>query len=212
MVQRTPMGICFAVALACCARAQAAFIPITLVPEPDILSGFIDVTYDAATDAFLARGFSQTYNPGGEGQDTNIVGSQLFEIRATIDESGTLLPGGTLVIEGSVLGFSGPFLLTADLTDFGFADNGGEILEFLMEITGGELEADYGGVGAVAGVIMDMGGNGYVDFTQSFDNLIGGQAGTGAGISDTAPIPGPSALAVLLAGCAFASRRRRRMR
>lgn len=211
MVQRTPMGICFAVALAWCARAQAAFIPVTLVPEPDILSGFIDVTYDAATDAFLARGFSQSYNPGGEGQDTNIVGSQLFEIRATIDESGTLLPGGTLVIEGSVLG-SGPSLLTADLTDFGFADNGGEILEFLMEITGGELEADYGGVGAVAGVIMDMGGNGYVDFTQSFDNLIGGQAGTGAGISDTAPIPGPSALAVLLAGCAFASRRRRRMR
>ena len=53
-VHRFRIGLGAVCALACCGAGRAAFIPVTLLPEPDILAGFIDVTYDAGSLSFSA--------------------------------------------------------------------------------------------------------------------------------------------------------------
>ncbi|MHC4218561.1 MAG: hypothetical protein ACYSU7_08925 [Planctomycetota bacterium] len=176
--------------------ADANFLDLELRDAPDILSGFIDVTYDADSDQLIAQGFALSLDDG-LGPADNITGGT-FEIAATIDEIGAAF-AGTLDIGGEVTGF-GPSLLQADLIDFGFDPVGGVLLELLFTVTGGDLAQAYGGIGGLVGVILDIGGGGYSgDFTDSFDNLIGGTPGTGLGVADTAPlIPGPPALALLL--------------
>jgi uncharacterized protein (TIGR03382 family) len=94
--------------------------------------------------------------------------------------------------------------------DFGFMDGGGMLLEFLFQVDGGDLSGAYGGVGALFGVIMDVGGSGYDgDWSMSFDNLVGGLPGTGSGVANTSPIPAPSALALAVIAGAWGRRRRR---
>lgn len=205
-MRRSSLIIGVVIAAACGRSADASFIPLDLRNAPDILSGFIDVSYDAPSNEFSVEGFALRLNDG-QGPAHNIANGS-FAITATIDETGTAV-GGTLDIGGGVAGF-GPSLLTASFIGFGFDPGGGTLLELLFEVTGGDLAPDYGGAGALVGVILDMVGGGYSgDFTRSFDNLISGTAGTGRGVSDTAPlIPGPPVAALLLLG----GLRRRRSR
>ncbi len=188
----------------CAESARASFIPLDLLDAPDIASGFIDVTYDAGTDLLSAQGFALGFD---DGLGTQNILSGDFEIDAIINDLGAPV-SGSLSIGGNVTGF-GPLLLTGDLVNFGFADGGGDLLELLFAVTGGDLAPTYGGAGALVGVIMDIGGGGYSgDFSQSFDNLIAGLAGTGLGVADTASlVPGPAAVLLLL--LAAAARRRR---
>ncbi len=194
------------IAAACGRYADAGFIPLDLRNTPDILSGFIDVSYDAPSNELSVVGFA-LHLDDGHGPGHNIANGS-FAITATIDEIGTAV-GGALDIGGGVAGF-GPSLLTANFIDFGFDPGGGMLLELLFEVTGGDLALEYGGAGALVGVLLNMAGGGYSgDFTRSFDNLIRGIAGTGRGVSDTAPlIPGPAVAALLLLG----GLRRRRSR
>lgn len=192
----------------CNGVARASFIPLDLLDSPDITSGFIDVAYNAGTDAFSAGGFALTFDDG-VGPSQNILGG-FFDLDAIINDLGVPL-SGTLSIGGSVGGV-GPLLLAGNLVGFGFADGGGDLLEFLFSVSGGDLAPDYGGTGALFGVIMDIGGSGYSgSFTQSFNNLLAGMPGTGLGVADTAPlVPGPAAVLLLLIAAAAARHRRRR--
>ena len=77
----------------------------------------------------------------------------------------------------------------------------------MFEVTGGDLAAEYGGVGAVIGVRLtqNIGYDG--DWIDDFSG--GGEVQPS--ISDTAPlVPGPSALAALLAAGFMGGRKRRR--
>ncbi len=187
--------------------ARASFIPLDLLDAPDIASGFIDVSYDAGTDLLSAHGFALSFDDG-QGPAQNILSGD-FDLDAIINDFGVPV-SGTLSIGGNVGGF-GPLLLTGDLIGFGFADGGGELLEFLFTVTDGELAPAYGGAGALIGVVMDIGGSGYSgSFTQSFNNLIAGQVGTGLGVADTARlVPGPAVVLLLALGAAAGRGRRR---
>ena len=54
--------------------AQAAPLNLTLNDFPDIVSAFIDVTYDAGTDAFTAIGSAQELDDDGSVPAEVIVG------------------------------------------------------------------------------------------------------------------------------------------
>lgn len=178
--------------------AQATPLNLTLSNFPDIISGFIDVIYDATTDNFSASGYALELDDG-VGMPESISGGT-FDITVMIDDSG-VASGGTLTIGGTVLalGFSSGTLLTGTLTDFGYSGTGGDPLEFLFDITGGDASGLYGA--APAGVILsatNFGGS----FAVDFDNLIGGvlYTGTGTAISDIAPVPEASSLLLFGSG------------
>lgn len=188
--------------------AQAAPLNLTLNNVPDIISSFIDVTYTASTDSFSASGFALELDDDGIGLPEAIAGGT-FNLSANINASG-VLSGGSLTIGGTVasLGFNSGTLLTGDLTAFGFPGAGGDPLEFLFDITGGDAAGLYGSL--PGGIILsDAGFTG--DFTNDFDNLIGGVTGTGIGVSDVAPVPLPAAVWLFgsgLLGLAGIGRRR----
>lgn len=178
---------------------QAAPLNLNLLDTPDIVSSFIDVTYDAATDSFAANGTAFELDDDGSVPAEAIAGGT-FDIAATIDASGNLT-GGTLSIGGTVasLGFNSGTLFTGTLTAFGFPTAGGDPLEFLFAVTGGDAAGLYGGGSVPGGVIL--GESGFTgDFTSDFDNLIGGVPGTGAGVANVAPVPLPAAVWLFGAG------------
>ena len=182
----------------------AAPLALTLLDHPDVTSGFISVSYDAGDEAFHATGFSLSLDDDGVGSALNIDNGT-FDITAEIDGTGTAA-GGTLIITGDVLGF-GPTLLTGDLSAFGFLDSGGDIFEFLFTVTGGDLAIPefYGtpGPGSTAGIILDAVGSGFGGtFDNDFDN------GFGLGESDTAPIPEPGTLFLVLMAGALVRRKK----
>jgi PEP-CTERM motif len=184
------------------ASAQATLINVTLEPHPDIASGFIDVTYDATSDTFVASGFALEMDDDSIAPTESISGG-LFSIGATIDGSG-LLGSGTVTIVGTIanLGFNSGTLLTGNLTNVG-ADAPSGLIEFLFSVTGGDAAGLYGGAGATGGIIM--GGTDFTSWGSSFNNNFGMQ-GLGQAVADTAPvIPEPTTLALLTLGM-FATR------
>lgn len=190
--------------------AHADFLDLELLDFPDIASGFIDVTYDANSDVFEADGFALTYEQD-MGQVTNINDGS-FNISAIIDDLG-VGQSGSFQVFGTLDGglFGEPLLLSGSLNEVGFDDDGGQILEFTFSLTGGDLVEDFGGVGTIVGVIMDLqSGNYSGDWAQSFNNLMNGEPGTGMGNADLAPlIPAPAAVTLFgVAGLLIRRRRR----
>ena len=178
---------------------QAAPLNLTLLDPPDIVSDFIDVTYDAAGDSFVATGFARELDDDGSVPPESILDGT-FNLAATIDASGTL-SSGSLSIGGTVasLGFNSGTLLTGDLTALGFPDAGGDPLEFLFTVTGGDAAGLYGS--APAGVILSgtgFGGNFDSDFYNLQEGIIDGVLtpipGTGTAVANVAPVPLPAAV------------------
>ena len=114
------LGMGWLLVLGMTGPASGTPLGLTLFDNPDIVSMFIDVVYDAGTDTFEADGFALGLDDDGVGPTLDIVGGS-FDLTATIDGAG-LLTGGSLVIGGTVanLGFNSGTLLTGSLTDFGF--------------------------------------------------------------------------------------------
>ena len=179
------------------ATGQAAPLNLTLTSAPDIFSGFIDVTYTASSDQFLAQGFSLKYY---DGTATNDIPNGDFNITATIDGAG-VVSSGSLSITGTVQNtiYSG-VLLTGNVSAFGFRNTGGDPFEFTFNITGGSLAPVFG---AQVGLILEAHSTFNGSFAANFNNLLGGTPGTGSVTSDVAPvIPEPSTnFLVVLAGC-----------
>ena len=172
--------------------AQAAPLNLTLNDVPDIVSQFIDVTYNATSDELTASGFALELDDDGSVPAEAIAGGT-FDLSATIDATGSL-SGGSLSIGGTVasLGFNSGTLLTGTLTAFGFPDTGGDPFEFLFDVTGGDAAALYGGGSVPAGVILSGTGFGG-DFGSNFDNLSSG-TGTGTAVANVGTVPVPAAL------------------
>lgn len=185
---------------------EAAPINVMLQTSPDIFSAFIDVNYNAGTNAFTATGFAFNL-------DAEPINNGTFNLTATITNAG-VLTGGTLTINGDVptLGFAGPTLLTGNLTALGFPNAGGDPLEFLFTPTGGDAVGLYAGTG---GIILSQTNFPATLFTQSFTNVDPG-IGFGLGVADTGvvvrPIPEPTTLAIGLVcgGLVVLNRRFRR--
>jgi hypothetical protein len=179
--------------------AHAALLNLTLLDTPDIVSTFIDVTYDSGTDSFDASGYAMELDDDGS-VPAEAISSGSFSLSATIDSSG-VLSGGTLTIGGTVasLGFNSGTLLTGNLSAFGFPDAGGNPLEFLFNVTGGDAAGLYGGISTTGGIILSA--TGFTgDFASDFDNLIGGTPGTGSGVANVAPVPLPAAIWMFFSG------------
>ena len=171
-------------------QAQAAPLNLTLLDFPDIVSSFIDVNYNAGTDAFTASGFALELDDDGS-VPAEAITNGTFNLNASIDASGSL-SSGSLSIGGTVasLGFTSGTLLTGNLTAFGFPDSGGDPLEFLFSVTGGDATGLYGSIG---GIILS-GGTGFTgDFNTDF-------TGNGSAVADVAPVPLPAAVWLFGAG------------
>ncbi len=80
-------------------------------------------------------GLALAIDEDGIGSAIDITGGS-FDLSANIDSAGNLL-GGTVSIGGSVaeLGFTSGTLLTGELVNFGFRNDGGDPLEFIFNIT-----------------------------------------------------------------------------
>ncbi len=168
--------------------AQASLLNLT-PGSPDISSNFINVSYDAGTESLVADGFATELDGGVPG----IAGGS-FNLSAMIDASGNLGGGGTITIGGTLagLGHTSGTLLTGTLTDIGFASEAsesGSTLEFLFNVTGGDLQSVYGGTGGV--ILSTTGFNKTNSWSIDFAN------GAFAGLSDTfgvSPVPVPAAV------------------
>jgi len=183
--------------LAVAAPAHAAPIGLDLADAPVLFSGFLEVRYQADADLLTVLGFALSLDDGGE-VPMAIAGGG-FDLSATITADGQAV-GGEIVITGEVAGLGGTTpLLTGNLVDFGFLDDGGDLFEFAYTVTGGALATRdaFGAPGAPFGVIVDAnfgttGFNG--SFDDDFDNTNGGEQG----IAETAPIPEPASVLLLL--------------
>jgi len=172
----------FGAAMLLTANVQAALLDLTLEEQPDIDSFFIDVQYDATNDYLSMFGFASelAYNDTTYGIDDGI-----YALDAQIDDNGNLL-GGLFSIEGTIdaLGYDSGNLLTANLNAFGFSSNG--ILEFTLDIIGGDAMNIYNGLGGTI-----IGGTG---FTGDFNSDWGTQYSDA--VSDTgvvaSAVPEPS--------------------
>ncbi|MBL7215075.1 MAG: PEP-CTERM sorting domain-containing protein [Phycisphaerae bacterium] len=190
---------------------SAALIGLTLENSPDIFSSGIDVVYSAGT--LTATGWATELDADGDDVDNLAITdttSSSFALSASIDGSGTL-SDGSVTISGKIsgLGFNSGTLLTGNITGFGFDETGGEVLEFVFNVTGGDA-ADLYGDGSI-GIIMGFTGFSGGSWGGDFDNCYGFPGeGYGNAVSDTAPVVPEPATLVLLAGGALLLKRRKR--
>jgi hypothetical protein len=200
----------------------SAAAPLNLTAGyPDIFSPNVSVSYNSGTQVFSAvdvtSGMFAVDLGGLPGPEYYIAGGATFTLTAFIDNTGTLLPGGTIAISGAALidsGFNfvspGPSL-TGKLTAFGFPGGVGNIFEFLFDVTGGTLVAPPIAFGMQGGVILNAIGSGF-NFADNAHNFNSNFATPGVGTADTfgAAIPTPAAayggLALLLGLVAYRTR------
>ena len=198
VARRLVIWMCLLGALALPRAVLATPLDLVLPPTPDILSGFIDVTFDASTDRLEATGFALALDGAPIANGSFALSVDVVAITGTLD------------IGGNVAG-SGPSLLTGNLTAFGFIPGGGDPLEFEFSATDGHLMNAFGGLSAPIGVILSATGfPGH--FGSSFDNQIQNLRATGAGVADAAALPEPGSAGLLLTGLLglVVSRRHRR--
>jgi hypothetical protein len=186
-----PLGrlLVFLMALVSMCAAHASPLNLVLSQTPDILVQLTDMEYDAGTDLFTADGLAVNLNDDGS---PDLISGGNFSLSASIDDTGTLA-GGTLSVTGTIagLGYNSGTLLTGNLTAFGFLDGGGDPLEFLFEVTGGDAAGLYP---SVAGAILTSTGFGGIgDFTTGFTN-------SGTGNVNIAPVPLPAAVWLFVTG------------
>jgi len=163
---------------------------------PDLAAGFISTNYDATTGILSADGWPISFNVDDGSTQDSIVGGQ-YQLSAQITPTGQPVSGslnitGTVSIPGLVP--SGT-LLTGTLSQFGFPDAGGDVFEFVYDVTGGDLAPYYHGE---TGVILDARNSGFMG---SFANNFSASAFVDA--ADNTMVPESSTILLLLGAMAF---------
>lgn len=182
--------------------AQAALLNLTQ-QAPDITSGLIKVNYTAATATFTATGSSASFDLDGiappDYQGANFTPGA-FNLSMTVNTATGAPTGGTVSIGGKVtaLGATSGTLLTGNISAFGFQTGGGQLFEFLINVTGGDLASYWNATGHPGGIILSaVPGTGAVPFTGSFTSDFRSTSGAiGAGVSDSFITPEPASLAI----------------
>ncbi len=188
--------------LATPAVATAMPLDLTQLDTPNILAGFIEVTYDGL-GSLDALGFALELDPGTGPVPIFDFGD--FFLSAQVDSFGNLL-SGDFSVTGTVvsLGFTSGLLLEGSLTDMGFpVVPGADTLEFLADVTSGDAAGLFG---PVVGVILSN--SGYAGaWDQPFDNGFGFTSE-----ATIAPIPEPGAgtLTLFAVGALVVAAARRR--
>ncbi len=144
----------------------ASAAPLGLDPTgyfPDLASeGTID--YDSTTGTFTVSDSGVwVMNLPPDGSTTDFINGTSYTLTAEFGGDG-IFDSGTVVITGSSFGghpdYSGPNLLTANLTDFGFAGTGSAgVFEFTFDNATGDMSA-FGTQGGIIVSTFDLAGSG----------------------------------------------------
>jgi len=168
---------------------------------PDISAGYLNVGYNATTGTLSAVGWPTSFTVSDNAANpASIIGGQ-YDLTAHVTPTGEPL-AGSLEITGTIpdMALSSGTLLTGQLelsqSGFGFQSGGGDIFEFIFNITGGDLAPYYQGKVSVILDAWDSGFDG--SFAKSFT------AGPYLSVADNSiVVPEPSAAILLLGAVAF---------
>ncbi len=177
--------------------AQATPLNLPLFNFPDISSAGIFVTFDSATEILTADGTAASFDDDGVGPQESIS-LGIYHIEATIDDLG-IVSAGLLEITGTLASLSSPtgILLTGNLIDLGFNPVPDSTLEFLCDVTGGDLAPFFGSM-----VVSKLSGSGFGgSFASDFTNELFPGAGFGFGVNNlNSVVPEPGTFLLLLGG------------
>ena len=166
--------------------AQAAPLNLNL-QLPAINTSFMNTSYDAGTGNFdVTYGFANTIT--FDDSTENISGGGVsFSANISAGGSGDAsLNSGNFSIYGTSGLHNSGTLLTGNLTELGYANNGNQTLEFMFDVTGGDLAGFYNtGLG---GFNLFVSGYNDDNFNSSFNNT------SYNGFATIAPVPVPAAV------------------
>lgn len=177
--------------------ASATPIPgLVQTPFPDITTEFVSLQYTPNINdegMFVAMGGAIGFKSSSA--SPALISGGMTIITAQLSSLGTVVDSGDITISGSIGGAPSETLLTGDLLQFGFDDTFGAPFGFLFQVSGGSLEAVFGGTNATFTTFLSPGSTNFSGFANEFHNDAGaGQANTGT------PIPEPSSATLLAAG------------
>jgi len=174
-------------------QVQATPLNLILSDSPDIISSWIDVSYNANNEALTMSGYALELF---DGTASHQIANGTFALSANVSNSG-VLSGGSLTIGGTIaaLGFSTSNLLTGSLFALGFDDStsaNNQTLEFRFDTTDGDAALLYTNTGSSGGILVHLTGfNGDWGSDWSSNPF--------AAVSDVG-VPAPTALWLIAAG------------
>lgn len=178
--------------------ALAAPLDLVLSPYPDIHAGFLTVSYSPEPGVMQVYGSAFALRTGPAPTDSIDIASEGSPTTAGTFALFTYIYGD-LVVSGAVdldgdgtLDRSG-LLLIGQLAEFGASSSGPGVLEFVFDVTGGELVPDVFPMSQV-GVFLGLGPESTFDgrLDVEFENLTKWNTSpSGAGSADLAPIEEP---------------------
>ena len=126
---------------------------------PDISAAFITTEYNATTGEFIANGWPTSFNLNGTSTPNfPMIAGGLYSIDVKLTPTGQPV-AGSLDITGEIPNFAtSGTLLTGQISQFGYQSGGGNIFEFVFNVTGGDLAPYYDGE---TNVILDATGSGF---------------------------------------------------
>src|SRR5712691_1861808 len=173
----------------------------TVVPYPDIATGFLTTTYRATTSAFTVNGWALSLDKG-TGTKQNITTN--FSLTATIDTNGKLVTGTA----------ASPLLKSLSIIGMAYSYNpvGTSVFEFLFASPTGSYTTDGSPSTYSSSLPLDVMLNIGNGFANSFAADWSNSGGTGDVRSAVEGSPEPSALLLTLVGGAGLAWFRRRNR
>lgn len=198
--------------LAAGSASQAGPLGVTtVVPYPDIATGFLTTTYKATTGALTINGWALSLDTGS-GTKQNITTN--FSLQATIDSTGHLVTGTGVVNQFTIGSATSPLLKSVSVMGFAYnyVAGGTSVFEFLFGSPTGTYTTNGPPSTYSATLPIDVMLNIGNGFAGSFATDWSNSGGTGDVRSAMEGSPEPSALLLTLIGGAGLAWFRRRNR